>query len=148
MSVKMEVKTDFFDNCLEAFEELGRTDQIKHAVSSGLKSAKAKINEDIKKALIKSNMPREGIYSTGRSKSAIDKDFNVKWHGTKTSITVGFDWKDRNIGLGTQVMIYGTPSQKPITGLKEAIYSAKNDERVKKECQEAIDKVVERVMNK
>ncbi len=136
----------FFDNYIERLEELGGSDLIKKAVDSGLKTAKAKVNEDIKKALVKPNMPKEGVYSTGKSKDSIDKDFNVKWHGVEGEILIGLSWE--KLGKGGQVLIYGTPVQEPVKGLKEAIYGGRAKRRVRKECQEAIDKIIERVMNK
>lgn len=146
MANKLTFDTTIFDNYIEKLEELGNSDLIKQAVDSGLKSAKAKVNEDIKKALVKPNMPRKGIYSTGKSKRAIDKDFKVKWNGTIAELPVGLSWD--KLGKLASVLINGTPKQAPIMGLKEAIYGAKARRHVKKEVRQAIEKIIERTLNK
>lgn len=146
MGNKVTFDTVYFDGYIERLEELGGSDLIKQAVDSGLKAAKAKINEDIKNALVKPNMPKQGVYSTGKSKQNIDKNFNVKWEYPYGAIWVGLSWD--KLGKGGQVLIYGTPSQEPIKGLKEAIYGAKARRHVKKEVQQAIDKIIERTLNK
>lgn len=148
MRCKLTLESNIFEDYAEKFEEMGELLAFKPAVEAGMKAAKAKVNEDIKKALTKPNMPKKGKYSAGRSKKAIDRKFDVKWSGSEAEILVGFSWDDRNIGWGTQVMIYGVPRQEPIKGLKEAIYGAKAKRHVKKEVNAALEKVMERIMRK
>lgn len=125
-------------------DELGGNDAMKRGVESALKASKAYINPQIESAMAKSNLPHQGIYSTGDTKQSIDKDMTVEWSGFEGEIKVGFDL--HGSGLTSIFLMYGTPRVNPVVGLKDAVYGGKTQRQIAKIQGEALDKVVKRVM--
>lgn len=146
------VTIDFkgFDEYMEKMDKLGGTDLIKKGVEAGLKASKRYVNQEIKKAIRKSNLPAKGQYSRGDTEKSIDKDFNVNWEGTVGYTNVGF--KFDKIGLLSIYLMYGTksvhgtPRMKPVEGLYDAIYGKKTKSQMRKLQKEAINKVIKRYM--
>ncbi|MGN0613211.1 MAG: hypothetical protein ACI4JB_04855 [Porcipelethomonas sp.] len=145
MAVKLTFDAGkFFDSRLEKLKKLEELGVVKKAVESGMKSAKSTVNNSMKVVLSnKGNMPAKGKYSTGEAVRGIDKDFKVRWRGTTAEILIGLSWE--KLGVKGQVLIYGIPTQKPVKGLKQAIYGAKARRYVDMELEEVIDKVIRRV---
>ena len=80
----------------------------------------------------------------GETKKSIDKEMKVDWEGGTGSIKVGFDFSKS--GLVSIFLMYGTPSMKPVKGLKAAVYGTKTQKEIG-ELQEAeISKVIKRIM--
>lgn len=123
-------------------DELGGTNAMKRGVESSLKASKIYVNPQIEKAMNK--LPAGGRYSTGGTKSSIDKDMIVEWRGYVGEIKVGFDFKKS--GLKSIFLMYGTPRMSPVRGLKAAIYGAKTKKEIAKIQDEALNKVIKRVM--
>lgn len=148
MAVKLTFDAgEFFDSYLEKIEELGGQKLMREAVESGLRAGKSAVNNEMKAVLTnKSNMPAGGKYSTGETQRSIDTDFKVEWNGMVAGIGVGLSWE--KLGVKGQVLIFGIPTQRPVKGLKQAIYGIRARRHVEKEVQKAIDKLIERVMKK
>ena len=143
MNNYIKFDTRFFDDFIEKFEELGSEKPLKEAVGKGLVSAKEEINENIVKALAKPNLPAKGKYSYGWAKKGINKSKKVSWSGSVGTLKVGFDGKTQNIEpVKAQVLIYGKPSQKPVKGLKDAIFGDKNMRLVELHCVKAVQETL------
>lgn len=131
-----------FEEYIERLDEIGNTTAVKRGVESALKASKEYVNPLISSAMTK--LPAGGKYSTGDTKASIDTDMSVEWEGLTGFIKVGFDFKKS--GLTSIFLMYGTPSMPPVAGLKNAIYGAKTKKEIAKIQQEAITKVIKRVM--
>ena len=123
-------------------DELGSSDAMKRGVESALKASKEYVNPKIKSAM--SNLPASGRYSTGGTEQSIDEDMTVDWQGLRATIKVGFDFKKS--GLKSIFLMYGTPKMSPVNGLKAAIYGAKTQKELAAIQEEALQKVIERIM--
>ncbi len=149
---RSRVTIDFkgFKEYMEKLDNLGGTDLMKQGVEAGLKASKQHVNEQIKKAMVKSNLPAHGQYSKGEAEKSVDKDFNAKWEGTLGYTKIGF--KFDKIGLLSIYLMYGTksvhgtPRMKPVEGLYDAIYGKKTKSHIRKLQKEAINKVINRYM--
>ena len=131
-----------FEEYIERLDEIGNTTAVKRGVESALKASKQYVNPQINAAMAK--LPAGGKYSTGDTKASIDTDMTVEWEGLTGFIKVGFDFKKS--GLTSIFLMYGTPNMPPVAGLKNAIYGAKTKKEIAKIQQEAITKVIKRVM--
>ncbi|MCC8069423.1 MAG: hypothetical protein LIO71_06715 [Ruminococcus sp.] len=146
------VTIDFkgFDDYMEKMDKLGGTDLMKKGVEAGLKASKQYVNQEIKKAMVKSNLPAKGQYSHGDTEKSIDKDFNINWEGTLGYTNIGFRFD--KVGLLSIYLMYGTksvhgtPRMAPVEGLYDAIYGKKTKSKMRKLQKEAINKVIERYM--
>lgn len=141
---RISLQAKGFEEYMAKLDELGSGDAMKRGVDSALKASKAYINPLIESAMAKSNLPAGGLYSTGDTKASIDKDMTVEWSGFEGEIKVGFDFHES--GLTSIFLMYGTPRQDPVAGLKDAIYGGKTQRQIAKLQGEALDKVVKRVM--
>lgn len=139
---KIGLVTEGFEDYMAKLDKLGGTALMKEGVESALKASKEYVNPLISQAMNK--LPAGGKYSTGDTKSSIDNDMSVEWEGMTGSIKVGFDFKKS--GLKSIFLMYGTPKMKPVPGLKGAIYGAKTKKAIAEIQAEALDKVIQRVM--
>lgn len=139
-----------FDEYMEKMDKLGGSDLMKRGVEAGLKASKQYVNQEIKKVMVKSNLPAKGQYSHGDTEKSLDNDFNVKWEGLLSYIDIGFEFSKS--GLVSIVLMYGrketegTPRMAPVEGLYDAIYGKKTKSKMRKLQKEAINKVIERYM--
>lgn len=130
------------DYYMAKLDELGSGKAMKRGVESALKASKQHVNPLIEQAMNK--LPAGGKYSHGGTKESIDKDLNVEWEGMTGSIKVGFDFSKS--GLKSIFLMYGTPRMKPVSGLKAAIYGAKTQKELATIQEEALQKVILRIM--
>lgn len=148
---KLTLNFKAFEEYASKLDELGGTKLLMQGVEAGLKASKQYVNQEIKKAMVKSNLPAQGQYSHGDTEKSIDNNFQVEWQGLTGWIEVGFDFSKS--GLVSIVLMYGrkeingTPRIEPVKGLKEAVYSTKTKNKIGKLQQEAIDKVIARYLN-
>jgi hypothetical protein len=141
---KIGLQVNGFEEYMSKLDEIGGSAAMKRGVEGALKSSKAYVNPQINTAMATSNLPAGGKYSTGDTKDSIDTDMTVEWEGMTASIKVGFNFKES--GLKSIFLMYGTPKMPPVAGLKNAIYSAKTKKEIAKIQAEALDKVIERIM--
>lgn len=116
---------------------------MKEAVEDSLKATKGIVNSKVKKAMSKSNLPAKGKYSqTPHVIDFLDQGFDIIWNGYTGSINVGFDIEGK--GLVSVFLMYGTPKMKPAKGLRDAFYSKKTKNEIRKIQKEAIEKYISR----
>jgi hypothetical protein len=145
------VTIDFkgFDEYMEKLDKLGNTNLMKRGVEAGLTASKQYVNQEIKNAIKKSNLPAKGKYSKGDTEKSLDKDYSTKWEGTLGYTKIGFKFDDvgmRSIYLMYGTKIHGTPRMAPVDGLYDAIYGKKTKTKIRKLQKEALDKVIKRYM--
>lgn len=130
------------DYYMAKLDELGNSDAMKRGTEAALKASKQYVNPLIEQAM--NSLPAGGRYSTGATKKSIDKDMTVEWNGMTASIKVGFNFKES--GLTSIFLMYGTPKHDPVTGLYEAIYGNKTQREIGKIQEEALQRVILRIM--
>lgn len=147
MSKKNKISLQFkgFEELTKKIDDLAGTDGLKRAVEAALKTSKQEVNKEITAALQPSKFPAGGIYSTGKTKAAINKDFAVKWAGMVAEIPIGFDMS-KSGGMTSIYLMYGTPRMKPDNELFNAIYGNAIKTKVKKLQETAVKEVIERIM--
>lgn len=144
---KIGLQVSGLDEYMAKLDKLGGTDVMQRGVEAALKASKQYVNPKIEAAMATSNLPAGGKYSTGDTKESIDKDMSVDWQGMTASIKVGFDFSKS--GLKSIFLMYGvngTPRIAPVKGLRNTIYGAKSKKQIAQIQAEALDKVIERVM--
>lgn len=139
---KIGLQVSGIDEYMAKLDKLGGTDAMRRGVESALKASKQHVNPKIEAAMGK--LPAGGRYSTGNTKQSIDKDMAVDWQGMTASIKVGFDFSKS--GLKSIFLMYGTPRMQPVNGLKATIYGAKSKKQIAQIQAEALDKVIDRIM--
>lgn len=139
---KIGLQVKGFEEYMAKLDELGGSAAMKRGVNEALVKSKKYVNPLIEKAM--ANLPASGRYSTGRTEESIDNDTVVDWQGMTGSIKVGFDFKKS--GMTSIFLIYGTPKMPPVAGLKAAIYGAKTQKQIAQIQAEALNEVIEKVM--
>lgn len=139
---KIGLKFEGWEEYMAKLDEVGKGEAMKRGVESALKASKAYVNPLIEQAMTK--LPAGGRYSTGDAKKSIDKEMKVEWSGMTGEINVGFDFSES--GMKSIFLMYGTPKMKPVSGLKNAIYGAKTKKEIATIQEEAIAKVITRIM--
>lgn len=110
---------------LSGFEEMivkldSLNGDVKGAVTDALQQVSETIHDDTVDALADEYMPRQGTYSTGRTKTTVVAP-KVEWSGTLAVAPVGFDYGEKGAG---GFLISGTPRMQPNRKL-EQIYTRK-----------------------
>lgn len=131
-----------FEEYMAKLDKLGSGDAMKRGVEAALKASKQYVTPQIESAMGK--LPAKGRYSTGDTAASIDRDMNIEWKGFNGEIKVGFDLKQS--GLKSIFLMYGTPRMRPVRGLKTAIYGAKAQKEIARIQEEALNKVIQRIM--
>ena len=139
---KIGLQVKGFEEYMAKLDEVGGSDAMKRGVESALKASKQYVNPLIESAMTK--LPAGGKYSTGDTERSIDKDMSVDWQGMTGAIKVGFDFKKS--GLKSIFLMHGTPKMSPVNGLKAAIYGTKTQKQIAQIQAEALDKVIDRIM--
>lgn len=139
---KIGLQVKELDYYMAHLDELGGSKAMKRGTEAALKASKDYVNPLIEQAMAK--LPAGGRYSTGDTKESIDKSMDIEWEGLTASIKVGFDFKKS--GMKSIYLMYGTPKMSPVSGLKAAIYGAKTKKELAKIQEEALQKVILRIM--
>jgi hypothetical protein len=140
----MGLQFDGWEETITKLNNLAGDNVTKKAVSEALTKSKEHVNEGIEKAVISGSLPAKGKFSTGDTKSSINRDSDVTWQGQTASIKVGFDFKKS--GTTSIFLMYGTPKMKPAKGLKNAIYGSKARKEIAEIQSEIINKHIKEVM--
>ena len=146
---KIGLQFNGWEDCIAKLDELGGTNAMKKGVEEALIESKKHVNPLIEKAMVKSNLPAQGDYSTGDTEKSIDKEMSVEWEGMTGSIKVGFDFSKsgmRSIFLMYGVEVNGTPRQDPVTGLKSAIYGTKTQKEIAEIQEKILSDHIKKVM--
>lgn len=141
---KISLQVKGFNEYMEKLDQIGGSDAMKRGTEAALKASKQLVTPKINAAMSKGNLPASGKYSSGDTRASIDNDMSVDWDGMTASIKVGFDFKDS--GLKSIFLMYGTPRMKPVPGLKDAIYGSKTQSEISMVQGEALNKVIQRIM--
>lgn len=141
---KIGLQVSGLEDYMAKLDEIGGTKAMKRGTEAALRASKQYVNPLIESAMASSNLPAKGQYSTGDTKHSIDQDMSVEWEGMTASIKVGFNFKES--GMTSIYLMYGTPKMPPVKGLKAAIYGNKTKKQIAELQEEAIQKVILRIM--
>lgn len=139
---KIGLQVNGLEDYMAKLDELGGSQAMKKGTEAALKASKKYVNPLIEQAMTK--LPAGGKYSTGDTKESIDDDMSVQWEGMTASVKVGFDFKKS--GMKSIYLMYGTPSMKPVSGLKAAIYGNKTKKAIAELQAEALEEVIKEFM--
>lgn len=139
---KIGLQVKELDYYMAKLDELGTGKAMKRGVEGALKASKQHVNPLIEKSMTK--LPAGGKYSIGNTKESIDRDMSVEWSGLTASIKVGFDFSKS--GVTSIFLMYGTPRMQPVSGLKNAVYGSKTQKELATIQEEALQKVILRIM--
>lgn len=139
-----------FDELLELgskIDELAGSEGIKRAVESAMLATDEYVTKEVQKAV---NTSKYNFERTGRTKDAIEKQYEVEWDGMTARVKDGFVIKEGgkpSEGFASIYLMYGTPLIKPDTKLKNAVRgTGKHKKEIQKIQSEVFQKVIERVM--
>lgn len=142
--VKMGLQCKGFEIYMEKLDEVGGSPAMKRGTEAALKASKQYVNPLIDAAMVTSNLPAQGKYSSGETRASIDKNMEVTWEGMTAYTKVGFDFSKS--GLVSIFLMYGTPQHSPVKGLKDAIYGKKTQTKIGEIQGEELTKVIKRIM--
>ena len=141
---KMGLHFEGWEETITKLNSLAGNSGTAKAVSEALIKSKEHVNKGIEKAVSSGSLPAKGKYSTGDTKSSINRDAEVTWQGQTASIKVGFDFKKS--GPTSIFLMKGTPYMSPAKGLKSAIYGSKVQKEIAEIQSEIINKHIKDVM--
>lgn len=141
---KIGLKFDGWEETLAKLDEIGGRGAMQRGVEAGLIASKQYVNPLIAKKVANTQLPAKGNYATGDTRKSIDTDLKIEWEGATASIKVGFDFEKS--GLKSIFLMYGTPRMAPVKGLKTAIYGSKTQKEIAAIQEEAVNKVIQRIM--
>lgn len=141
---KIGLNFEGFEEYMAKLDEVGGSPAMKRGTEAALKASKQYVNPLIDAAMVKSNLPAQGIYSGGETRASIDNNMEVTWEGMTAYIKVGFDFSKS--GLVSIFLMYGTPQHSPVAGLKDTIYGKKTQNKIGEIQQEELTKVIKRIM--
>lgn len=132
---------------ISGFEELitkldAVNGNVKRAVTDALQQAAETVRDDTTDALAKEYMPRQGVYSTGRTKATVVIP-EVEWSGTLAVVPVGFDYGEKGAG---GFLISGTPRMQPNRKLEQIYTRKKYMKQLQEDMQDVITDYISRAM--
>lgn len=140
----IKIDTKEFELLKKRLEEANQS--VKPAVDKALKASKQYITNLLERDTTKPNFPHQGMYSTGKLKNSINRNYNVEWQGSKAYIKVGYDFKKS--GLTSILMIRGAPRKKPpmlkARKIKDDIYGSRTKKKITEIQEETIFKIINR----
>ena len=107
---------------------------VKGAVTDALLQAAETVHDDTVDALADQYLPRQGVYSKGRTKTTVAVP-EVKWSGTLAEASVGFDYGEKGAG---GFLISGTPRMQPNRQLEQIYTRKKYMKRLQEDMQEVV----------
>lgn len=138
---RIGLQFDGWKEYMAKLDKLAGGETTKRAVEQALVESKKIMNKKIESAMQTSNLPAKGKYSTGRTLQSLDRSENVTWSGDTAEIPVGFNMEES--GLTSVFLMYGTPTMKPVRGLKSAIYGSAVKKEIAAKQEEIIKKALE-----
>ena len=122
---KFQLEFEGWENLAQEFKNLGG--DTKELTEKVLKATHAYITPKIHDKMEKSNLPAQGRYSIGQSKSQIIDDVNIEWTGTGATVDVGFSLDE---GITPIFLMKGTPTMNAVSGLNSALYGSQTKKEV------------------
>lgn len=117
---------------------------LQRTTEEALIKSKEIVTAKLLEATNKANYPKQGKYSTGRTRQSIDTTQNVTWQGTTAEINVGFDLKKS--GLTSIYLMYGTPRMAKVQAIYDAIYGSRVKAEIKRIQKETFDAAIKEKM--
>lgn len=117
---------------------------LQRTTEEALIKSKEIVTAKLLEATNKANYPKQGKYSTGRTRQSIDTTQNVTWQGTTAEINVGFDLKKS--GLTSIYLMYGTPRMAKVQAIYDAIYGSHVKAEIKRIQKETFDAAIKEKM--
>ena len=112
---------------------------VQKAVTDAMQQAAETVRDDTADALADENMPAQGRYSTGRTRTTVVTP-SVAWSGTIAETPVGFDYGKKGAG---GFLISGTPRMKPNRKLEQIYTRKKYMQLLQADMQEVITDFIE-----
>lgn len=141
---KFSIEFEQFKQLEKQLEELAGLDGVIEATENALKATDDYVTAEVNKAVAGSKF---NFDRTGKTKSSIDKDKKVEWNGTVASAKAGFTISKG--GLPSIFLMYGTPTIKPDSNLKNAAKGQGiHRDKINKIQQEEFNKAIQKVMEK
>lgn len=141
---KIGLHFDGWEDYIAKLDEIGSTPAMQDGVEEALIEAKKIVLPKVKNAIKK--LPANSKYSTGKTEKSINEELKVEWDGLfSASIDVGFNFDES--GDTSIFLMHGTPRMSPVPNLKSAIYGAKTQKEVAKVEKEALNKIINKIMN-
>ena len=126
----------------EGFEDIvaeleGLQGDVEKATEDSLKAANKGVAERLGPIMEK---PKQ----TGRTLGSIRDNYPIEWEGLTASIKVGFDFAEG--GLTSIFLMYGTPTMRPVQGLKNAVYGRKTKNMIAEEQKKIFSEAIHKRM--
>lgn len=128
----LRLDTSGFEELIVKLDELNG--DVKKAVTDALLQAAETVRDDTVDAMADEYLPRQGDYSTGRTKATIVTP-TVKWSGTLAEAPVGFDYGEKGAG---GFLISGTPRMQPNRQLEQIYTRKRYMNRLQEDMQEVV----------
>lgn len=141
---KFSIEFEQFKQLEKQLEKLAGLDGVIEATENALRATDNYVTAEVDKAVASS---KYNFDRTGKTKSSIDRNKKVEWSGTLASAKAGFSI--RKGGLPSIFLMYGTPTIRPDTNLKNAAKGQGiHRDKINKIQQEEFNKVIQKVMEK
>lgn len=142
--IKLDLEIKGFEELITKLDELGRSD-LKPVLSEALEDVGEDIGQRTYEAMDKSNLPAEGKYSTGQTKTTVVRNPKVIWNGSVCEINVGFDKLKPGAGF---LLITGTPRMTPVYELEKIYVHNEYKKQVNKWLREALRDAIDKKMRR
>lgn len=141
---RFSIEFEQFKQLEKQLEELAGLDGVIEATENALLATDDYVTAEVDKAVASSKF---NFDRTGTTKKSIDREQKVEWSGTVASAKAGFTISKG--GLPSIFLMYGTPTIRPDTNLKNA---AKGEgihrQKIHQIQQEEFSKVIKKYMEK
>lgn len=135
-----------WDDYMAKLDKIGGRSGLKRGVDAGLIASKEYVNPKLLKSVTGGALPAGGKYSSPpHVKNTLDTELKVNWEGSTAEIKIGFNIKKPG-GMTSIYLMYGTPRMRPAKGLKTTVYGAKTRKEIATLQEEAVSKVIKRIM--
>lgn len=124
---KVSLEFTGFDEVLKKLTKLEA--DTKSIAEEALTKTHEIITKKAENAVVKSNLPAGGRYSTGQTANSIKREPQITWTGTEGSVAVGFNIKKG--GLPSIFMMYGTPRYMKVQAVYDAFYGSQTEGEVR-----------------
>lgn len=128
----LRLDTSGFEELIVKLDSLNGN--VKKAVTDALLQAAETVHDDTMDALADQYLPRQGDYSTGRTKTTVAEP-KVEWSGTLAVAPVGFDYGEKGAG---GFLISGTPRMQPNRQLEQIYTRKKYMRQLQNDMQEVV----------
>lgn len=144
MAKGWSIEYEQFKQLEKQLEELAGMDGVIEATEKALIATDNYVTAEVDKAVASSKF---NFDRTGTTKKSIDQEKKVEWSGTVASAKAGFSIKKG--GLPSIFLMYGTPTIRPDSNLKNAAKGQGiHRDKIHKIQQEEFNKVIQKLMEK